>query len=222
MANTNTAGEPRWHAALGVAVALVLYITLPPKFTFGPFWLAPLLVFGLLVPLLLLSPHRHRESVWQRVASITHIAVLNFFNVATLVLLLIDLVNSSGHKFSGLELVLAAVQIWLTNLIVYALWFWEVDGGGPDRRAHGTFDQIHARADFLFPQMALGADVQKSYGFRPGFFDYAYLSFNTATAFSPTDTFALTPVAKLLMMGEGIVSLITIAVIAGRAVNILS
>lgn len=222
MANSNIAEEPRWHAALGVVVALALYITLPPKFTFGPFWLAPLLVFGLLVPLLLLSPRRHRESTWQRVASIAHIAILNFFNLATLVLLLIHLVNNSGHKFSGLELVLAAVQIWFTNLIVYALWFWEVDGGGPDPRARGTFDQVHAGADFLFPQMALGADIQKAYGFRPRFFDYVYLSFNTATAFSPTDTFALTPMAKLLMMGEGITSLVTIAVIAGRAVNILS
>ncbi|MDQ6823510.1 MAG: hypothetical protein M3Z07_03335 [Candidatus Eremiobacteraeota bacterium] len=222
MAHSHEVDEPRWHAALGVVVALALYITLPPKFTVGPYWLAPLLVFGLLVPLLLLAPHRQKETAWQRAASIAHIAILNVFNVATLVLLLVHLVNNSGHKFSGLELVLAAVQIWCTNLIVYALWYWEVDGGGPGPRAHNTFEQAHARADFLFPQMALGADAQKAYGFRPRFLDYLYLSFNTAAAFSPTDTFALTPVAKLLMMGEGIISLITIAVIAGRAVNILS
>jgi len=67
MVTSNTAEEPRWHAALGVVAALALYITLPPRFTVGPLWLAPLLVFGILVPLLLLSPHRHRESVWQRV-----------------------------------------------------------------------------------------------------------------------------------------------------------
>jgi len=217
--------EPRWHAALGVLFAVFLYVTLPPQIAFGPLWLMPVLVLVILVPLLIFKPRRHAENRWQRIASIAHIAVLNLFNVASAVLLLRALL--AGHRLhskdiGGEELLLAAVQIWLTNIIVFALWYWEVDGHGPDVRAHAAFAQVHRHADFLFPQMALGPEVQKRYGFRPRFWDYVYLAFNTATAFSPTDTFPLTPIAKTLMMAESLVSLVTVAVIAGRAINILN
>lgn len=215
--------EPRWHAALAALAALALYITLPPKLTFGPYWLLPLLVFALLVPLLVLAPRRHAEAPWQRAASIAHIAVLNLFNVATLVLMTRLLLSSKhGAAVTGTALLLAAVQIWLTNLLVYALWFWEIDGGGPDARADAAARLRPRRCDYLFPQMTLAPDVQQRLHWRPHFIDYVFLSFTNATAFSPTDTFPLTPVAKLLMMGEGLTSLVTLAVIAGRAVNILA
>jgi hypothetical protein len=213
--------EPRWHAAIATVVALVLYLTLPPKLTFGPYWLLPLLVLVPLVPLIVFKPRRHDETGWQRAASIWVIAALNAFNIATIVLLLFELFEH-GKSVVGAQLLLAAVQIWFTNIIVYSLWFWETDGHGPDVRAHASFEQVHRRADFLFPQMALGTDVQRQYGFRPQFLDYVYLAFNTATAFSPTDTFPLTPMAKVLMMGESLTSLVTLAVIASRAINILS
>jgi uncharacterized membrane protein len=216
--------EPRWHAATGTIVALLLYLTLPPKLTLGPYWLLPLIVLVPLVILVIFKPKRHDETPLQRAMSIGIIAALNIFNVATIALLFLELIGKPAipsKEITGVQVLLAAVQIWLTNIIVYSLWFWEVDGGGPDKRAHAAFEQMHRRADFLFPQMALGADVQRRYGFRPQFLDYVFLAFNTATAFSPADTFPMTRAAKVLMMGESLTSLVTLAVIASRAINIL-
>lgn len=214
--------EPRWHAGLAVVAALVLYVTLPPTVIVGPVWMLPLVLLVILVPLMIISPHRHEETSWQRWLSIAHIAVLNAFNVATIVLLFFWQISSHHQKrLSGEDLLLAAVQIWLTNIIVYALWFWEIDGHGPDVRSHTTFDQEPRRADFLFPQMALHPDIRSRIAWRPRFLDYVFLSFTNATAFSPTDTFPLTGFAKVLMMAEALTSLVTIAIIAGRAINIL-
>jgi hypothetical protein len=213
--------EPRWHAGLAVVAALVLYVTLPPKVVVGPVWMLPLVLMAILVPLMLLAPHRHQEASWQRWASIAHIAVLNAFNVATIVLLFAWQLSEHRHPLSGQQLLLAAVQIWLTNVIVYALWFWEIDGRGPDARLHVSFEREPVHADFLFPQMALQPDLRERMQWKPRFLDYVFLSFTNATAFSPTDTFPLTQFGKVLMMAEALTSLVTIAIIAGRAVNIL-
>jgi hypothetical protein len=214
--------EPRWHAGLAVVAAIVLYVTLPPKVVVGPVWVLPLVLMAMLVPLMLLSPRRHQEAAWQRIASIAHIAVLNAFNVATIVSLFFWQLSSHSHKqLSGEQLLLAAVQIWLTNVIVYALWFWEIDGRGPDVRLHAAVEREPLRADFLFPQMALQPDLRDRMAWKPRFLDYVFLSFTNATAFSPTDTFPLSRFAKVLMMAEAMTSLVTIAIIAGRAVNIL-
>ncbi len=217
--------EPRWHAAVGAIFAIVLYVTLPPRLTFGPFWLMPVLVLILLVPLMVLKPRRHDEKTWQRTASIVHIALLNVFNIATVILLVGVLVKGktfSHQDIHGPQILLAAVQIWLTNIIVFALWFWEIDGGGPDVRAHAAFAKVERSADFVFPQMAFMPDVQRRLSFRTTFWDYVFLAFTNASAFSPADTFPLTGLAKLLMMAEAAVSLVTLAVIAGRAINILA
>lgn len=214
--------EPRWHAALAVAVALVLYVTLPPKVIVGPVWVLPAIVLLILVPLLVIAPHRHREAAWQRWASIAQIAILGGFNIGTIVLLFVWQLSEHHHKqFSGEQLLVAAAQIWLTNVIVYALWFWELDGRGPDVRVHCDFQHEIRHADFLFPQMALQPETRDRLNWKPKFFDYVFLSFTNATAFSPTDTFPLTRAAKMLMMAEAIKSLVTIALIAGRAINIL-
>lgn len=214
--------EPRWHAGIAVLVALVLYVTLPNKVAVGPVWILPVILLVILVPLMIVSPHRHQEASWQRWLSIAHIAVLNAFNVITIVLLFAwQLSEHHTKRLSGEELLLAAVQIWLTNIIVYALWFWEIDGHGPEVRTHTAFDQEPRRADFLFPQMALQPDIRNRIKWKPAFLDYVFLSFTNATAFSPTDTFPLTRFAKVLMMAEALTSLVTIAVIAGRAISIL-
>lgn len=214
--------EPRWHAGIAVIAALVLYVTLPPRLIVGPVWVLPAALLVILLPLMIVSPHRHQESTWQRWLSIAHIAVLNGFNVATIVLLFFWQIGAHHQKrFTGEDLLLAAVEIWLTNVIVYALWFWEIDGRGPDVRLHATFDQEPKRADFLFPQMALQPDIRNQLKWKPMFLDYVFLSFTNATAFSPTDTFPLSRFAKVLMMAEALTSLVTIALIAGRAINIL-
>lgn len=214
--------EPRWHAGLAVLAALALYVTLPPKIVVGPVWVLPLVLLAILVPLMLISPHRHQEATWQRWLSIAHIAVLNGFNVITIVLLFgWQFSQHHSRLLSGEQLLQAAVQIWLTNVIVYALWFWELDANGPEIRVHTKFDQEMRRADFLFPQMALQPEIRERLAWKPAFLDYVFLSFTNATAFSPTDTFPLTRFAKVLMMAEALTSLVTIAIIAGRALNIL-
>lgn len=222
MLNAHRGEEPRWHAALAVVGALALYVTLPPKIVVGPLWLLPLLVFATLGPLLVLKPKRHAEAPWQRGLSILSIALLNVFNVMNIALLCVWQFSEHHRRpISGEVLLLAAVEIWCTNVIVYALWFWEFDGNGPDARLHTPLDRELQRTDFLFPQMSLEPDLRARLNWKPRFLDYLYIAFTNATAFSPADTFPLTHRAKILMMGESLASLVTIAVIAGRAVGMI-
>jgi hypothetical protein len=214
--------ESRWHAALAVLLALLLYITLPPRVVVGPLWLLPTLIVAILLPLLIIAPRRQQEPAWQRAASIVHIALLGAFNVANIVLLFIWQLSVHHHRnISGEDLLRAGAALWLTNVLVYGLWFWEIDAGGPGARFRASSDEEQLRSDFLFPQMALQPQIRDRMAFRPRFFDYLFLSFTNATAFSPTDTFPLTRRAKALMMVEALKSLVTVAVIAGRAINIL-
>jgi uncharacterized membrane protein len=218
-------GEPRWPASLAVLAALALYITLDRKFQFVPIgpsslrpierWLTPILEMALLLPLSLGAPRRHHnEPKWARMAAVALIAVVNLSNVISLGLLVDGLLH--GSKTSGSPLFFAAINIWLTNVIVFALWYWELDRGGPDERSSPQ----HREPDFLFPQMSTPGCAPQ--GWRPHFIDYLYVSFTNATAFSPTDTMPLTRWAKLLMLVQSLASLLTIAMVAARAVNILS
>jgi uncharacterized membrane protein len=217
--------EPRWHASVAVIVAMLLYATLPEKLVLGPVWILPLLVLVVLVPLSVFSPTRHAETDWQRAASIFLIAVLNFFNVASVVLLVYYLLFSKNHAdLAGQEILRHGTQIWLTNILVFALWYWELDCGGPEPRAHAEAATEFRAADFLFPQMMLDpariACVEE--GWKPLFLDYLYLAFTDATAFSPTDVMPITRLAKMLMLLEATISLVTIAIILARAINIIS
>jgi uncharacterized membrane protein len=217
--------EPRWHASVAVIVAMLLYATLPEKLVLGPVWILPLLVLVVLVPLSVFSPTRHAETDWQRAASIFLIAVLNFFNVASVVLLVYYLLFSKNHAdLAGQEILRHGTQIWLTNILVFALWYWELDCGGPEPRAHAEAATEFRAADFLFPQMMLDpariACVEE--GWKPLFLDYLYLAFTDATAFSPTDVMPITRLAKMLMLVEATISLVTIAIILARAINIIS
>jgi hypothetical protein len=214
--------EPRWHAAIATLIAMAFYVTLPPKLIVGPLWLMPVLILVVLVPLLVIAPRRRDETRTLRAMSIAVVALLNAFNIATVVTLFIQLLSEHHHKtFRGEDLLRAAVEIWLTNIIVYALWYWEIDGAGPDARMRRRSEDVLEHADFLFPQMQLERPYSGVLDWRPKFFDYVFLSFNTATALSPADAFALTPLAKLLMMGEAMTSLVALAGIAARAINIL-
>jgi hypothetical protein len=206
--------EPRWPASLAVIAALLLYATLPGRLTIGPGWVIPAMEAALLIPLTVRAPYRHREEVrLVRLASLLLVALVNLANVASLVLLV--RVVLSGGTVSGRQLVFSGIQIWLTLILVFALWFWEVDRGGPGIR--GRADERHP--DFLFPQMATHELGQTDW--MPHFVDYLYLSFTNTTAFSPTDTMPLTPRAKMLMLVEGLASITTVVMVAGRAVNIL-
>jgi len=135
-------------------------------------------------------------------------------NIINLGLLLTELLK--GHVQNGRELVVSSVAIWLTNAIAFGLWYWELDRGGPYERHQPS----HREPDFLFPQMATPGAGRPDWA--PSFVDYLYVSLTNATAFSPTDTMPLSPLAKLLMATQSVASLVTVAVVAARAVNILS
>jgi hypothetical protein len=208
--------EPRWPASLAVFASIVLYATLPGKFTLGPPWLFPALEGAILVPLTIAAPHRTiSESGPRRIAALVLIAIVNVANMASLALL-VRFIERGAH-LSGRELIFSAAQIWLTNVLLFGLWYWELDRGGPGRRLHP-----HGRRppDFLFAQM-VNPDVTGG-PWRPAFVDYLYVSFTNATAFSPTDTLPLSRWAKMLMAVQSLAALVTVAVVAARAVNIIS
>ncbi len=209
------AAEPRWQAALAVLVAIALQIVLPERVIMGlgPRWVVPALEGVLLVAIVVTDPHRQdREGSALRWLSLALIAVITTTNLVALVELIRDLLGHSAT--GGRALVFASVPIWLTNVIAFGLWYWELDRGGVTARLQPG----HRTPDFLFPQMSVPGS---SPGWVPQFFDYLYTSFTNATAFSPTDTMPLTPRAKLLMMVQSLASLLTVALVVSRAVNIL-
>lgn len=218
MSVTTRPRESRWLASTAALVALLLYVTLPPRLTIGPTWLMPLLEGALLVPLTITRPQRHRDESWmERLGAILLIVLINAANVASLVLLVHFLLM--GGKANGRELIVAAVQIWLTNVLIFALWYWELDRGGPGER----LKLEPPLPDFLFPQMIVrGGKSTGPQNWRPSFIDYLYTSFTNATAFSPTDTMPLTPRAKALMAAQSFASLLILGLIVARAVNILT
>ena len=207
--------EPRWPATLSIVFVAALNFVLPGKFTLGPPWFVPLLEMLLVIPLSLAAPRRRpHEPRWEQIVGTTLIAIANIANVASLYLLVHQLIFN-GKDITGKELLYSSVAIWLTNVVVFALWYWEIDRGGPDDRMRAD----HGQPDFLFPQMVTPACSHAAW--TPSYLDYLYLAFTNATAFSPTDTMPLTPAAKMLMLVQSLASLATIAIVASRAINIL-
>ena len=208
--------EPRWAALLAVLVAIALQVILPERVIqgLGPRWLIPVLEGVLLVALLVTDPHRvDREGSALRWLSLGLIALITVANLVALAELIRALLAHTS--VGGRSLVFASVPIWLTNVIAFGLWYWELDRGGVTARLQPE----HRRPDFLFPQMSTPGS---SPGWAPQFLDYLYTSFTNATAFSPTDTMPLTSWAKLLMMLQSLASLLTVALVISRAVNILN
>jgi uncharacterized membrane protein len=209
-------GEPRWPARLAVLAAIALQLLLPDRLIqgLGNRPLIPALEGVLLLVLLIANPDRiSKEESRLRIVGLALIALITIANVVSLTELIHALLY--GTKAGGRSLVYASVPIWLTNVIVFGLWYWELDRGGPASRN----GRKHRRPDFLFPQMGAPGSAP---GWSPNFFDYFYTSFTNATAFSPTDTMPLSPWAKMLMMLQSLASLVTVAVVVSRAVNILS
>ncbi len=206
--------ETRWPATAAVVVAIGLYLSLPDKLLLGPRWVLPAFEAAILVPLTLARPHRRPgESGPSRIAAIVLIGLTSFGNVASLGLLVHLLLT--GRQISGRTLIISAIEIYATNVIVFGLWYWELDGGGPAARL-----EKKSYRDFLFPQM--NSPDKAPPGWRPAFLDYLYVSLTNATAFSPTDTLPLTLTAKSLMGVQCVASLLTVALVAGRAVNVLT
>jgi uncharacterized membrane protein len=155
-----------------------------------------------------------RWLVLERTVSITAAIVLGIVNLLILLAIVRAMVNESGQT-SGIQLLSSGSAVWLTNILVFSLAYWQLDRGGPEARANGS----RVLPDFLFPNDSAPGHVLP--GWKPEYVDYLALAFATATAFSPTDVLPLTPAAKLLLMAQSVISLGTLAIIVSRAVNVL-
>jgi uncharacterized membrane protein len=209
--------DPFVGAQLFVAGAIALDLFLPERLTLGPSWLLPSVEAALLVALTVVSPHpQWRTSDLRRKVTIALIALVSATNIFSLVELCRYLLE--GHAGHGRPLIFAGVQLWLTNVLLFALWYWELDQGGPLKRAVTT--RTDQPPDFMFPQDA--QPELRPNAWSPGLVDYLYVSFTNATAFSPTDTMPLSQSAKLLMTAQALTSLLIVVLVVSRAVNILS
>ena len=203
--------EPRWPALMAVLAVGGLYWAVPDPLSPGPGWLA----LALLVPLsatAMVSYKRARFALNQ-VMAYTVLGVVTAALIGELAFLVAAL---PAHKEAPSDLLRSAVALWISNILVFASWYWRLDAGGPNLRDQRA---SHTEGAFLFPQMTQG-DAPKD-NWRPGFVDYLFLAFNTSTAFSPTDVPVLSPWAKGMMMVQSLISLATVALLAARAVNIL-
>lgn len=202
--------EPRWPALVAMVAAACLYWALPEPLSLGPRWGLLAVIFALLTPLVI-SNQRGDYHIARLLAFIANGAI-TIAMVASLAILIEGLPK---HRDPPQVLLRSAAALWVTNILVFALWYWKLDGGGPSGR-----ERSGERLDssFLFPQM-LSADADPSWS--PHFMDYLFLAFNTSTAFSPTDTAPLSRWAKGGMILQSLISLTVVALLAARAVNIL-
>ncbi|HEX6490554.1 MAG TPA: hypothetical protein VF002_04155 [Gaiellaceae bacterium] len=206
--------EPAWPAQAAVLGAIAFQLLLPKRLAAGPTWLVPALEGLLLLGLAIATPRQlEREHTLRRRTALGLTILVSATNISSLVLLSLDLLRHGSPN--PRELISAGVLIWLTNVMIFGLWYWETDRGGPGKRAAGH----DGSPDFLFPQM--NDDRIEPPDWRPQFIDYLYVSLTNAAAFSPTDTMPLSPRAKSMMGLQSLVSIVTVALVLARAVNIL-
>ena len=211
-----TEGEARWEVTIAVAAAVALQFPLPGRLVLlHPAWLLPALQGLLLLALVTANPRRiNLESRAIRLLGLTLAGVLSLANAYSVARLVVGLVHGTVGQTAG-PLLVTGGAIWLTNVIVFGLWYWEFDRGGPVARANAT----RKYPDFLFAQMT--SPHMAPPGWEPTFGDYLYLSFTNAAAFSPTDVLPLSRWAKMGMTAQASVSIVTVALVVARAVNIL-
>ena len=208
-------GEQRWPFALAVAVMIALQLTLPEQYSMGAWWVLPAVEVVVIGALVAANPGRlERRTPMLRRLSLGLIAVASLGTAWSVVRLVVDIAGG-GDTGSAAQLLGSGASIWLINVLTFAVWYWELDRGGALERAAGT----DPYPDFLFPQMTAPDMAPKEW--RPQFADYLYLAFTNATAFSPTDTLPLSRWAKLTMMLQSAISLVTAALVVAKAVNAL-
>ena len=208
--------EPRWPAALGLLAVGGLRLAIPKALAVGPRWLMLVLLAAFLVPVMVA-----RLRGLNRIGQILGYALNGLVTLDMAWSLGLLIVAMPSHRESPSDLLRSAAAIWVTNILVFAGWYWRLDAGGPLGR-----DQTlgHHDGAFLFAQMTLSAHQKREMDeefWSPGFVDYLFIAFNTSTAFSPTDCPVLSPWAKVLMMVQALISFSTVALLAARAVNIL-
>jgi hypothetical protein len=207
--------DPLWPGRLAVLAAVLLYAALPPKLTIGPNWLLPAGQLLLITILVVAAPAGGRAARHRRTIVLGVLVIATVANLVALGLLTHYLI--AGGRVRGADLIDGGLVIWCANLLLFAVWYWELDRGGP---RVSRKDRAPAAPDFLFPQMS---DARYAHpGWKPRFGDYLYVSLTNQSAFSPTDTMPLTLRSKLLMGVQGVASLVTVGIIVARAVNLLA
>jgi hypothetical protein len=211
-------GEHWWPVALAIVVAALMHVALPAKYRVDPPWVVPAVLLALLAALIVGDPGRiDRQKAWLRIVTGIVIAFLTVANLAAAVHLFHDILTNNKLFASNAPGLLATGGVlWATNVIAFALWYWDLDRGGAAARAHHP----QANPAFVFPEMLHTQYVPATW--VPKFVDYLSLGFWTATAFSPTDISAIKPWAKLLMITEAAVSLGIAGLVIARAINILA
>ncbi len=205
--------EPRWPALVALAALTGIFTALPASMMPGPRWALGGLVLVLITPSMIalrLGRSRINQVLGYAVSSVVTLAMI---------LSLVLLMHSLPDKSEGPEQLLrSAGVLWISNVLVFALWYWRLDAGGPHQR-----DQRgrHSDGAFLFPQMAEPIPTLRDRNWSPHFIDYLFLAFNTSTAFSPTDTPVLSRWAKLLTMIQSLISLLIVAILVSRAIGLL-
>ena len=198
---------PKWGVSVGILLIGIIYYFLPNELTFGTNWVLLAVEIALLLPLWIFWASGRALSY-----RLTRRMSLLLLGVVTLALAVgvLFFVIRLGTFTSGFKLLYTAALLWISNILVFALWYWDTDGGGPRKRHEAE----HKAVDLMFPQQANGE------GWKPQFFDYFFVAFTAATAFSPTDTYPLTTKAKSLMMIQSIISLVVVALLVSRVANI--
>jgi hypothetical protein len=208
--------EPRWPALLALLAVGGLRLALPSSLSVGPDWTLLVIVGVLALPTEWARLRGHYMA--SMILGYTMAGIVTADMVLSLSLLVAAL---PAHKQTPLNMLRSAGALWITNILVFASWYWRLDGGGPRAR---ELRGAHLDGAFLFPQMVLDQQAKREMGeecWSPGFVDYLFLAFNTSTAFSPTDTPVLSQWAKVMTMIQSLISLTTVALLAARAVNIL-
>jgi hypothetical protein len=208
--------DPFWPAQLTVLAAIALALDLPSSLTIQQVWLIPAIEAVLFAGLVATTPwipaRQHRN---RRTAALCLVGLVSASNLVNLGLLVHTLLRGGVPASDVHTLIRSGVDIWITNVLLFTVWYWELDRGGPIARAM----EVCPPPDFLFPQMT--EDALGGFDWRARYVDYLFTSFTNASAFSPTDTMPLTPAAKLLMMVQSTASLVTVGMVFARAVNIL-
>jgi hypothetical protein len=208
--------EPRWQALLAIAAVGGIYLALPKELLIGPTWLLPTVIAVLLAPTIV--THRMGRHSLNHALGIVNNGIITVALVGSVSLLVATL---ASHKQTPLRLLQSGAELWLTNVLVFSLWYWRLDGGGPSVRDKRP--EFGSRS-FLFPQMQIEKSERERFGvehWRPIFVDYLFISLTQSSTFGPTDAPLLARWAKLLAMVQIFISLSIVILLIARAVGAL-
>jgi hypothetical protein len=208
--------EPRWQALLAFLAVGAIYLALPRDLIVGPIWLVPTLIIVLLIPTVV--AHKTGKRSLNRALGILINGITTLALIGSVILLVRAL---PSHHEKPMKLLLSGGLLWLTNVIIFALWYWRLDGGGPTMRHE---QKKFGSTSFLFPQMQVPHDERAQFactGWRPRFLDYLFVAFTQSSTFGPTDAPLLARWAKVLSMIQIFISLSIVILLISRAVGVL-